>query len=672
MFMLMYRPVLLFLLCVLGGFLGLEKSGIFYPGQEINPQHWTLGTHEEVVDPNSGRQTQIRNGSLHIGYYAFGRADELTWNGEPLSDLTISLQNNSHPVQVHLSGRRQYVVDIGTKQWKQSHEVQWRDYQGPWQASLLTQDPLSLKITTQYSDTNLSIISANGITLDYSHSGPTAPVWGSVLGLLLGVALVYGSSSVITRLLILLPLLVPLYPHWTYLLEGLRLTQSQDWELARIVLGFSFVPAIGAILLLIIGERLLPKAPLVWWSIFGLTLVLAPFGWLETPLGALILGSHLLLQRRSSLKEESWLWDAPVLLLPIFCGWGLGLLLVICFRWLLLGKHLSFLLENARKPASDQAFLLLFLIPITLEWSLRDSYLGEVWSASSLEGPHTAEEVYNPTAYWSDSCGDKETAHSILYVGGSSTGSSYQFATDPEAFFSAQLHQRLCATRALHSYNYGNADRDTHTISRTLEQMLDDTNAQLIVLYVGHNDLGANNPYSRKEREKMEASPLRKIGRWARQLRLISGLDLLFRLLRQPQTRGEILDKPQISPNGKPIPMTERDPGASIEQPFTASVPLPDARENLLYIANIAEQRGAKCLMVAQHIARNAKDSLEEYWAMEKELAATHRNLWFLDPRPTLRSLSESKTLLDNNHLSKEGHKILAGELQQKVVELLP
>ena len=113
----------------------------------------------------------------------------------------------------------------------------------------------------------------------------------------------------ITRLLILLPLLVPLYPHWTYLLEGLRLTQSQDWELAQscsdpLCTGDRSNTAADN------WKTFTSKAPLVWWSTFGLTLVLAPFGWLETPLGALILGSHLLLQRRSSLKEESWLWDA--------------------------------------------------------------------------------------------------------------------------------------------------------------------------------------------------------------------------------------------------------------------------------------------------------------------------------------------------------------------------
>ena len=170
---------------------------------------------------------------------------------------------------------------------------------------------------------------------------------------------------------------------------------------------------------------------------------------------------------------------------------------MICFCWLLLGKHL-FLLENARKPASDQAFLLLFLIQSL--WS------GVCETVIWVKCGPLAWKVHIPQRKCTIPLHTGAIRVEIrkqltgFCNGGSSTGSSNN--CHRRRPLSAQLHQRLCYSRF---NSYGNADRDTHTISRTLSK------CSTIPMQISSplrrtQRLGANNPYSRKEREKMEFS----------------------------------------------------------------------------------------------------------------------------------------------------------------------
>ena len=251
----------------------------------------------------------------------------------------------------------------------------------------------------------------------------------------------------------------------------------------------------------------------------------------------------------------------------------------------------------------------------------------------------------------------------MLYVGGSSTGGAYQFSEDPEAFFAGQAHRLLCQKRSLHSHNYGNSDRDTHTISRTLPQMLDTTRADVIVLYVGHNDFGGNNPYTRKQREYRETSWLRALGGAARSLRSIAGVDLLFRHVQESQQPQ--LDGPPLGADGNVLK------NQLMDQSYPFAVPLEDATSNLLQIADLAQQRGAKCLLVAQLLSSQSFSDLSEYWTMERELADRHPNIWFVDPRSALKDQGERAMLADNNHLSRRGHQALAKIIEQHIEQLL-
>jgi len=629
-----------------------------------------------VFCPGKSRKSQINISALLLGFYAFGRADVVDWSGDPLHGLSIRLQHGSGPVQVELIGQSRYRVELGANRWRNVNDSGWEAYSPPWSASLVSDEPLTFKLTGQSSSSNVTAIRADGVHLDYATPAPEGWVMGLLGGLCVGVAVVLASSPNVGWVFLLLPLAVPFYPHWTFLVEGLRLTKTEDWELARIVLACSFLPALNMIATWLTKERALPKARLLWGAAFVLSMVLSPHE-VSMVFGALIMLSHLVPIYRAGIPESRWLWDAPLLLLPVVFGWGLGLFLLMIFRGFLFYRQVPFFMKHAPRPAVDQAFLMLALLPITLEWSLADTYLQRAWSSDTLEGQaSTGDDSSDSLPHWENACGGGQGGSNILYVGGSSTRSSYQFDGEEEAFFPGQIHKSLCRARTIHTYNYAEADRDTHTISRSLEEMLDATDADLMVLYVGHNDLGGNNPYSRKEREARSKSTLRSIGRFARRSRVIVGADLLLRLVLDPRPAKAHIERPPVGRDGAPVDaeimaeMMREEAGAGLS--FTSSVPLEDARENLLKIADLAQARNTKCLLVAQYIGRARYGELAEYWRLEEALASSHPNIWFSDPREELRRLGDEEVLVDNNHLSRRGHQALAQALELKIRELLP
>ncbi|MEC7984852.1 MAG: hypothetical protein VX278_06795, partial [Myxococcota bacterium] len=186
--------------------------------------------------------------------------------------------------------------------------------------------------------------------------------------------------------------------------------------------------------------------------------------------------------------------------------------------------------------------------------------------------------------------------------------------------------------------------------------------ADWIVLYIGHNDLTADNPYTRLERETRSKSLGRRLGRLARQSHLIIGADLL---LRSFQKRQETIDRPPLGPDGKPM----RSQVFAQDNPY--AVPLSDAEQNILSIAKMAEKYDANLLLVAQHIAQKSFNDLSEYWAMEKRLASNNDRIYFFDPTPTLKRYPDSLLLVDNNHFSKRGHIELSRLLSTEIGRLL-
>ena len=152
------------------------------------------------------------------------------------------------------------------------------------------------------------------------------------------------------------------------------------------------------------------------------------------------------------------------------------------------------------------------------------------------------------------------------------------------------------------------------------------------------------------------------LGRYARSLRVVVGADLVLRFW----TSGNVKPQaPPLGPDGKPMR------SQVFAQNYPYAVPLEDAEQNIRSIAKSAEEKGAKVLLVVQHIAKNSFNNLDEYWTMEQRLAAEYKNMYFIDPRPSLNGYPDSVLLVDNNHMSKKGHLELSKALENKIGHLL-
>jgi lysophospholipase L1-like esterase len=234
----------------------------------------------------------------------------------------------------------------------------------------------------------------------------------------------------------------------------------------------------------------------------------------------------------------------------------------------------------------------------------------------------------------------------VIYVGGSSTGGAYQFVGEPDAFFPALVHRQLCgalpAGMGLRSTNFGDGGRDSFTIRRSLDKLLDRAPARLIVAYIGVNDLlGSNNTRTRKEREadldrRSEAAS--HLAGWGARSRIITGVGLL---LHPPQD----LDRPPV-----------------------ADVPLPDAEENLRLIAAEAARRGARLLLLTELVSGELTSQLAPYAALEARIAAELDGVEYFDLLGAIGDVPDSELLVDRNHLSRAGSARVAAALAPVVV----
>ena len=316
-------------------------------------------------------------------------------------------------------------------------------------------------------------------------------------------------------------------------------------------------------------------------------------------------------------------------------------------------------LRTSPSTGANRLFLLILAAPFVLEWSLRESSLERGWSSEVLSGEIDSEDRWRqPKPFWSDQCSEDQPQR-IVYLGGSSTGGAYQFKENPELFFAARAHQELCADDGVLSFNYGAAERDSFTIAQTIDLVLSETNANWIVLYIGHNDFTADNPYTRKEREEMRSGVTGIILDLSSSSRLVRGVNLFFRAQGE---RGGHLSGAPLGPDGKPMRSQVMNQG------YPLAVPLADAKENIVNIAQVAKDNGAQILLVAQLISVNGFQDLSAYWELEQELSAELNNVHYLDPRSALlEQHSESDLLVDNNHLSRIGHQKLGQEIAKKI-----
>ncbi|MFZ5481678.1 MAG: hypothetical protein ACOZNI_33250, partial [Myxococcota bacterium] len=324
------------------------------------------------------------------------------------------------------------------------------------------------------------------------------------------------------------------------------------------------------------------------------------------------------------------------------CGW----------RVLVLAASARALLDRAPRAAADLLSVLMLAGPASCELAVRATYLDTGWDAARLSGEVTPTTGWrDPTPFWSGRCGeaDTEDRHVVVYAGGSSTGGAYQFRGDPDAFFPARVHERMCtqlpAGQRLASVNFADSGRDTYTISRTIDLILErGRNPDVLVLYTGVNDLiGTNNTKTRKQREAAELArgeTMKGAAGLAMRSRLLTGMSLW--------TRPQEADVAQVP-----------------------EVPLADAEENLRLIAAAAEAKSVKVLLLTEYTNQAHAASMEPYAAMEKRLADELPNVEWFDVRAALTGIPEPDLLLDMNHLTKGGSDKLAEVILPSIAGLL-
>ncbi|MFZ5475913.1 MAG: GDSL-type esterase/lipase family protein, partial [Myxococcota bacterium] len=349
---------------------------------------------------------------------------------------------------------------------------------------------------------------------------------------------------------------------------------------------------------------------------------------------------------------RSLLVDAPALIALAALGWKGGAWLAVGWRAVVLAASARTLLDRAPRAAADLLSVLLLTAPVSCEMAARATYLKKAWDAERLVADSAPATGWrDPEPFWSGTCGPPAAreSHGVLFAGGSSTGGAYQFVDEPEAFFPTQAHERLCAALpevAFTATNFGGGGRDTFTISRTIERLMERAgNPDVVVLYTGVNDLaGTTNPKTRKQREADEAARGEAVAgavSLATRSRVLTGLSLWSR------SRGEAR-------------------AASVPE-----VPLPDAEENLRRVAAATAARGAQLLLVTEFATVQADPTLLPYARMEARLAEELDGVEYFDVRAALAGVPETELLIDQNHLTREGAARVGAELATVIARML-
>ncbi|MEC7984313.1 MAG: SGNH/GDSL hydrolase family protein [Myxococcota bacterium] len=351
----------------------------------------------------------------------------------------------------------------------------------------------------------------------------------------------------------------------------------------------------------------------------------------------------------------SWkwlLWDVPAMGMLAALGWEYGFFPAVLWRILILSSSVSFLRHNHARATADSLFFLLLCIPLSLEILIRSSYLDQAWRIENLSFQFQTEDGEAFVARtWKGECGPEESAQntSLLYVGGSSTGGIKQFRERPEMFFSGQAHGILCDRKApeqsITTYNYGRGALDTHLIAQTFSQVLKETQPNWVVAYIGVNDLlTQEHPLTRKEREELMKnwrSGLTTIQNLTSQSRLFVGGGLFLRT---------------------PTPITK----------VVSNVPPQDARWNIQSM--ITKLRSdQRMLLITEYIQPRLAQSGEvgssfvDYTKMLQELAQQDDRAEYLDAWPTLRGYPTDDILVDSNHMTQKGNRILGESIAERL-----
>lgn len=228
--------------------------------------------------------------------------------------------------------------------------------------------------------------------------------------------------------------------------------------------------------------------------------------------------------------------------------------------------------------------------------------------------------------------------HRIVAMGGSSTGGAYQM-DDIDLFWPKKLEEQLAASgqgEAWEVVNQGVGGWNSLHIRLYAESQLDRLNPEILVLYLGHNDLFTRGVASHKE---------------------------LLQRYRRPANNSlvavsDALHRSRLFVGFKFVLLSWRGDAA-------VAVPLADARENLSTILDLAQQRRAHVLLVTEGLSPDAAP-MSHYAELLGELA-TATNQRAFDASARFAAEANPDDFLDDCHLTVSGHVRLASWIEAEL-----
>lgn len=264
---------------------------------------------------------------------------------------------------------------------------------------------------------------------------------------------------------------------------------------------------------------------------------------------------------------------------------------------------------------------------------------------TALAGAFSSFEALEVTKSWSEyprqdypvaPPARRADAVRLVAMGGSSTGGAWQ-NDDLDEFWPAELErQRGPSVQAV---NLGVGGWTTLHIRRFIETRLDDVDPDVVVVYVGHNDMVTESarPYS----ELLAA--------WR------SGSDASVAV------SGALARVPLYQ-------LLRFSLQAVAGRQLGAAVPVADARANLTAVADRLEARGTPLLLAREGVAPDPS-VLDDYAAMMRTLAQSRPRVAYVDTAAALTGPGAGDVFLDNCHLTERGHARVAAAIDGALSE---
>ena len=640
-----------------------------------NSTEWRVisaGLQEGIGRTGAGRITHVADGALNIATHVFFRPDVVTpLIPEGVTEMWIELAPDSGPLWVQVGEPPgQFVklrpgamlvgrvgadwVDVGdTRRFQlaqEAGELWLRAGEQQLLAGPIAPGRLEFSAVDAWARlTRLQVFNAAGeVQFDADFRGKRiewemlnrATVLGAVAGLALATLWVpITLSGVLLGLGLLMPVMVTALQArsvWLAVVERLYLSQVPPSQMASFFMVVAVIPLCGAAVLVhmrALAQRRLPRGSIVWLVLAAIAMI---FGFTTTEsshLGLAVLMlfvlTGLLLGGRQAPAGWWWVDALGFVAVPLL---GPDQAAAFVTLWRLVSVAASAVDWVQAQRAVTMMLISLAAIPLGIEAALASSPAADAWVMSRLSGERPNEKGWeSPRAGWTGQCGSGENTVSVVVAGGSSVGGAYQFANEPEAFFTAIAHRDLCealpANVSLRTLNFGDGDRNTFTISRTLDDHL--KGADILVLYVGVNDIfTTQNTLTRKQREtrqRARSESTNQLMSWVSSSRLAVGASLWLR--------------------------------PSIGTADVADVPLADATENHQRIIAEAREAGTKVLLMTEYVHQSQQNRLADYSKIQDGFSGD--DVRWIDVRSAFSGIEDSESLADRNHLSRSGNQVL-------------